>query len=69
MLDVPFCWAPSADHVPPLPLAPLQVISQKYQKKQMRKNNLRSAKVQKIPGFGQKKGKYRGKGTVPHWMK
>eukprot|EP01061_Rhynchopus_euleeides_P003261 TRINITY_DN12528_c0_g2_i3.p2 TRINITY_DN12528_c0_g2~~TRINITY_DN12528_c0_g2_i3.p2 ORF type:complete len:448 (+),score=205.57 TRINITY_DN12528_c0_g2_i3:180-1346(+) len=46
-----------------------EVISQKYQKKQMRKNNLRSAKVQKIPGFGQKKGKYRGKGTVPHWMK
>eukprot|EP00754_Rhynchopus_humris_P023150 Rhum_TRINITY_DN14824_c16_g1::Rhum_TRINITY_DN14824_c16_g1_i1::g.119499::m.119499 len=45
------------------------VISQKYQKKAIRKNNLKSAKIQKIPGFGQKKSKYKGKGTTPHWMK
>ena len=46
-----------------------QVISQKFQKKAIRKNNLKSAKIQKIPGFGQKKSKYKGKGTTPHWMK
>ncbi|KAJ9448088.1 hypothetical protein DIPPA_00315 [Diplonema papillatum] len=45
------------------------VISDKWKRKQARKNNLRSAKIQKIPGFGKKKEKYKGKGTTPHWMK
>eukprot|EP01059_Diplonema_ambulator_P010845 TRINITY_DN20872_c0_g1_i1.p1 TRINITY_DN20872_c0_g1~~TRINITY_DN20872_c0_g1_i1.p1 ORF type:complete len:840 (+),score=227.17 TRINITY_DN20872_c0_g1_i1:80-2599(+) len=45
------------------------VISDKFKRKQARKNSLRSAKMQKIPGFGKKKGKYKGKGMKPHYMK
>eukprot|EP01064_Diplonema_japonicum_P033297 TRINITY_DN651_c0_g2_i1.p1 TRINITY_DN651_c0_g2~~TRINITY_DN651_c0_g2_i1.p1 ORF type:complete len:805 (+),score=138.81 TRINITY_DN651_c0_g2_i1:62-2476(+) len=45
------------------------VITDKYNRKAARKNSLRSAKIQKIPGFGKSKGKYKGRGTTPHFMK
>eukprot|EP01063_Lacrimia_lanifica_P027415 TRINITY_DN3846_c0_g1_i1.p1 TRINITY_DN3846_c0_g1~~TRINITY_DN3846_c0_g1_i1.p1 ORF type:complete len:594 (+),score=276.82 TRINITY_DN3846_c0_g1_i1:518-2299(+) len=45
------------------------VIADKWRRKQARNNSLKSAAAQKIPGFGKKKGKYKGKGTTPHWMK
>eukprot|EP01060_Flectonema_neradi_P006143 TRINITY_DN14105_c2_g1_i2.p1 TRINITY_DN14105_c2_g1~~TRINITY_DN14105_c2_g1_i2.p1 ORF type:complete len:837 (+),score=159.65 TRINITY_DN14105_c2_g1_i2:35-2512(+) len=46
-----------------------QVIADKFNRKQARKNSLRSAKIQKIPGFGKKKLKFHGRGTKPHYMK
>lgn len=44
-------------------------IAEKWERRKTRANKLRSLKMQKIPGFGQKKRRHSGKGTKPHWMK
>lgn len=44
-------------------------IAEKWERRKLRANKLRSLKMQKIPGFGKKKAKHTGKGTKPHWAK
>eukprot|EP00755_Sulcionema_specki_P011553 Sspe_Gene.49297::Locus_26435_Transcript_1_1_Confidence_1.000_Length_2276::g.49297::m.49297 len=46
-----------------------KVITEKNRKRVRRQNSLRSLKKQKVPGFGKKKIKHRGKGTTPHYAK